>query len=151
MRHGAASRFRGSVVRHFLNTVFSSRCLSPNVHRVARSRASFPMLVRNVLLTLAAHAFFSPKWTPRIHDGRTRNLIERIRERGADVNARTKVERRRRSSGALPGKSQQPTRRQPTPGSRRARTIDSVAASPMRGGAVRKSSVPRPASRTGSS
>ncbi len=26
----------------------------------------FPMLVRDVLLTLAAHEFFSPKWSPRI-------------------------------------------------------------------------------------
>jgi hypothetical protein len=28
----------------------------------------FPMLVRDVLLTLAAHEFFSPKWSPRIRD-----------------------------------------------------------------------------------
>jgi hypothetical protein len=28
----------------------------------------FPMLVRDVLLTLAAHEFFNPKWSPRIRE-----------------------------------------------------------------------------------
>jgi hypothetical protein len=40
----------------------------------------FSMLVRDVLLTLAAHEFFSPKWSPRIRDEWTRNLIARMRE-----------------------------------------------------------------------
>jgi hypothetical protein len=53
----------------------------------------FPMLVRDVLLTLAAHEFFSPKWSPRIRDEWTRNLIARMRGRDDDVIARTKVER----------------------------------------------------------
>jgi len=53
----------------------------------------FPMLVRDVLLTLAAHEFFSPKWSPRIREEWTRNLIARITERdGGDV-ARSKVAR----------------------------------------------------------
>jgi hypothetical protein len=50
----------------------------------------FPMLVRDVLLTLAAHEFFSPKWSPRIGDEWTRNLIARMSERDDDVIARTK-------------------------------------------------------------
>jgi hypothetical protein len=53
----------------------------------------FPMLVRDVLLTLAAHEFFSPKWSPRIRDEWTRNLIARMRGRDGDLIARTKVER----------------------------------------------------------
>jgi len=48
------------------------------------------MLVRDVLLTLAAHEFFSPKWSPRIGDEWTRNLIARMSERDDDVIARTK-------------------------------------------------------------
>jgi hypothetical protein len=32
----------------------------------ARCERMFPMLVRDVLLTLAADEFFSPKWSPRI-------------------------------------------------------------------------------------
>ncbi len=41
----------------------------------------FPMLVRDVLLTLAANEFFSPKCSPRIRDEWTRNLIARMSER----------------------------------------------------------------------
>jgi predicted nucleic acid-binding protein len=53
----------------------------------------FPMLVRDVLLTLAAHEFFSPKWSPRIREEWTRNLVARMTERdGGDV-ARSKVAR----------------------------------------------------------
>ena len=37
----------------------------------------FPMLARDVLLTLAAHEFFSPKWSARISDEWTRNLLAR--------------------------------------------------------------------------
>jgi len=68
-----------------------------------------------------------------------------------DFGSIMRVAARRRSRDGLPRKSRQSTRRPPTPGSRRARTIDFVAASPMRGEAVRKSSAPRPAGRTGSS
>lgn len=72
--------------------------------------------------------------------------------RGAtDFGSIMRVVARRRSRGGQPRKSRQSTRRPPTPGSRRVRTIDFVAASPMRGEAVRKSSAPRPAGRTGSS
>jgi predicted nucleic acid-binding protein len=38
----------------------------------------FPMLVRDVLLTLAAHEFFTPKWSPAIRDEWTRNLTLRL-------------------------------------------------------------------------
>jgi hypothetical protein len=51
----------------------------------------FPMLVRDVLLTLAAHEFFSPKWSSRIREEWTRNLVARMTDRdGGDV-ARSKV------------------------------------------------------------
>jgi len=53
----------------------------------------FPMLVRDVLLTLAAHEFFSPKWSPRIREEWTRNLTVRMTARdGGDV-AGTKAAR----------------------------------------------------------
>jgi hypothetical protein len=46
----------------------------------------FPMLVRDVLLTLAAHEFFSPKWSPRIREEWTRNLVARMTDRdGGEV------------------------------------------------------------------
>ena len=35
----------------------------------------FPMVVRDALLTLANHEFFNPKWSTRLHDEWTRNLI----------------------------------------------------------------------------
>src|SRR5688572_28765472 len=41
----------------------------------------YPMLVRDVLLTLAAHEFFSPKWSLKIRDEWTRNLAARLREK----------------------------------------------------------------------
>jgi hypothetical protein len=48
----------------------------------------FPMLVRDVLLTSAAHEFFSPKWSPRIREEWTRNLVTRMTARdGGDVAA----------------------------------------------------------------
>lgn len=34
----------------------------------------FPMVVRDVLLTLADHEFFNPKWSARLHDEWIRNL-----------------------------------------------------------------------------
>ena len=53
----------------------------------------FPMLVRDVLLTLAAHEFFSPKWSPRIRDEWTRNLVARMADRDGEDVARNKVAR----------------------------------------------------------
>lgn len=53
----------------------------------------FPMLVRDVLLTLAAHEFFSPKWSPRIREEWTRNLVARMTDRDGDDVARSKVAR----------------------------------------------------------
>ncbi len=53
----------------------------------------FPMLVRDVLLTLAAHEFFSPKWSPRIREEWTRNLIARMTDRDGGDIARSKVAR----------------------------------------------------------
>ena len=53
----------------------------------------FPMLVRDVLLTFAAHEFFSPKWSPRICEEWTRNLVARMADRDGLEIARTKVAR----------------------------------------------------------
>ena len=53
----------------------------------------FPMLVRDVLLTFAAHELFSPKWSPRIREEWTRNLIARMTERDGEDEARSKVAR----------------------------------------------------------
>jgi predicted nucleic acid-binding protein len=53
----------------------------------------FPMLVRDVLLTLADHEFFSPKWSPRINDEWKRNLLARMTERDGEVVAKAKVDR----------------------------------------------------------
>lgn len=39
---------------------------------------TYPMLVRDVLLTLAAHEFFTPKWSPAIRDEWKRNLASRL-------------------------------------------------------------------------
>ena len=53
----------------------------------------FPMLVRDVLLTLAAHEFFSPKWSPRIRDEWTRNLVARMSDRDGGGIAASRVAR----------------------------------------------------------
>jgi hypothetical protein len=53
----------------------------------------FPMLVRDVLLTFAAHEFFSPKWSPRIREEWTRNLVARMSDRDGDGIAAGKVAR----------------------------------------------------------
>ena len=54
--------------------------------------ALFPMLPRDVLLTLAAHEFFSPKWSARIRQEWTRNLLARMLARSSDVGADKRVE-----------------------------------------------------------
>lgn len=53
----------------------------------------FPMLPRDVLLTLATHGFLSPKWSPRIRVEWTRNLAARMRERSIDADAQRRVDR----------------------------------------------------------
>jgi predicted nucleic acid-binding protein len=53
----------------------------------------FPMLVRDALLTLADHELFNPKWSPRIRDEWTRNLIARLRTREPDSDPSLKVAR----------------------------------------------------------
>jgi len=53
----------------------------------------FPMLPRDVLLTLAAHEFFSPKWSPRIRAEWTRNLLARMKKRSTESDAQKRVER----------------------------------------------------------
>ena len=53
----------------------------------------FPMLVRDVLLTLAAHEFFSPKWSPHIREEWTRNLVARMSDRDGGGIAASKVAR----------------------------------------------------------
>jgi hypothetical protein len=51
------------------------------------------MLVRDVLLTLAGHEFFNPKWSTRIRAEWTRNLLERLSERSFDGDTLKRVER----------------------------------------------------------
>lgn len=53
----------------------------------------FPMLSRDVLLTLAAHEFFSPKWSPRIRSEWTRNLSARMSGRSSEGEAGARVQR----------------------------------------------------------
>jgi PIN domain len=53
----------------------------------------FPAFTRDVLLTLASHEFFSPKWSPRIRDEWMRNLSKWIRDRQPDVDPTSRVER----------------------------------------------------------
>ena len=53
----------------------------------------FPMLPRDVLLTLATHGFFSPKWSPAIRAEWTRNLVARLRQRSTDADAQKRVDR----------------------------------------------------------
>lgn len=53
--------------------------------------ALFPMIVRDVLLTLADHGFYSPKWSARIHDEWTRNLVARFVEKSAANDALPKI------------------------------------------------------------
>lgn len=52
----------------------------------------FPMLPRDVLLTLATHGFFSPKWSPRIRAEWTRNLSTRMTQLSTDGDAQIRVD-----------------------------------------------------------
>jgi hypothetical protein len=53
----------------------------------------FPMLPRDVLLTLASHEFFNPKWSPGIRAEWMRNLSARIQERSTDGNGQNAIAR----------------------------------------------------------
>jgi hypothetical protein len=53
----------------------------------------FPMLVRDVLLTLASHEFFNPKWSARIRAEWMRNLSARLGQRSFDSDTLTRVQR----------------------------------------------------------
>lgn len=53
----------------------------------------FPMLVRDVLLTLAAHEFFNPKWSPRIREEWMRNLLPHMAKRDGEAVARSRIDR----------------------------------------------------------
>lgn len=53
----------------------------------------FPMLVRDVLLTLANYGFFSPKWSPRIREEWIRNLTSRMRERYPERDVTAQIQR----------------------------------------------------------
>jgi hypothetical protein len=53
----------------------------------------FPMLVRDVLLTLAAHEFFNPKWSARIRAEWMRNLSQRLGDRGYSADTQRQLER----------------------------------------------------------
>ncbi len=55
------------------------------------------MIVRDVLLTLAHHEFFNPKWSDRIHDEWTSNLIARRQAAGITEDARAQIEATRRA------------------------------------------------------
>lgn len=53
----------------------------------------FPTLPRDILLTLATHRFFNPKWSPAIRAEWTRNLTARMMAQSADSDAEKKVAR----------------------------------------------------------
>lgn len=53
----------------------------------------FPMLARDVLLTLAGHEFFNPKWSARIRAEWMRNLSQRLSERSIDSDPLSRVQR----------------------------------------------------------
>ena len=53
----------------------------------------FPMIVRDVLLTLASHGFFSPKWSPKIREEWSKNLVLRIREHDSDRDVAVQIQR----------------------------------------------------------
>lgn len=53
----------------------------------------YPMLVRDVLLTFAAHEFFTPKWSPTIRDEWTRSLAVNLTAKDAGTDWAAKVKR----------------------------------------------------------
>lgn len=53
----------------------------------------YPMLVRDVLLTLASHEFFNPKWSPTIRDEWTQNLSSRLQGKPGHANSQGQVEK----------------------------------------------------------
>lgn len=53
----------------------------------------FPMIVRDVLLTLANHGFFSPKWSPKIREEWSKNLVLRIQEHDLDRDVAVQIQR----------------------------------------------------------
>lgn len=53
----------------------------------------FPMLVRDVLLTLADHELFNPRWSPRIRDEWTRNLTMRLMAKAPSPEVPAQVSR----------------------------------------------------------
>lgn len=53
----------------------------------------YPMLVRDVLLTLASHEFFNPKWSPKIRTEWMQNLAARMRDKTPGIDPRLQVER----------------------------------------------------------
>jgi hypothetical protein len=53
----------------------------------------YPMLVRDVLLTLAANEFFNPKWSSKIRDEWMRNLSARLQEKAGRTDSHTPVEK----------------------------------------------------------
>jgi hypothetical protein len=57
----------------------------------------FPMFTRDVLLTLADHGFYNPKWSERIHAEWTANLIARLQASGVAVNPSAQIDAVRRT------------------------------------------------------
>ncbi|WP_181321853.1 PIN domain-containing protein [Trinickia symbiotica] len=55
------------------------------------------MFTRDVLLTLADHGFFNPKWSARIHAEWTGNLISRLRTSGATEDRSARIDAVRRA------------------------------------------------------
>ncbi len=51
----------------------------------------FPMIVRDVMLTLAGYGFFEPKWSARIHDEWATNLVSRLQATGTVGDAYVRI------------------------------------------------------------
>ncbi|WP_187638691.1 hypothetical protein [Paraburkholderia podalyriae] len=57
----------------------------------------FPMFTRDVLLTLADHGFYNPRWSDRIHAEWMTNLVSRLDERGTTGDAAARIDSVRRA------------------------------------------------------
>ncbi|WP_275761020.1 hypothetical protein [Ralstonia pseudosolanacearum] len=57
----------------------------------------FPMTVRDVLLTLADHEFFNPKWSARLHEEWGTNLVDRRQAAGLPGDVQAQVAATRQS------------------------------------------------------